>query len=296
MSDARTNLYDLVRTMRIHQWVKNIFVYAALVFDGKLLVFDLFIQTTLIMVCFCLAASSVYLMNDLVDIEKDRQHPQKRFRALPSGQLQPNFAVVAAVLFSLTSVSLAMWLDPRVGIIILSYLLLNITYSFYLKNIAIIDVIMIASFFLLRVVAGVLIVEVEQFSPWLYVCVAVLALFLGFGKRRHEITLLEDGAGKHRTSLQHYNLTLLDQIISIVTSTTLITYTLYSFDAETAVASAGRMLFTVPFILYIILRYLYLIHVEKKGGAPDELVLKDPHLLITSILWIVTVILLIYVL
>ncbi|MBV7329485.1 decaprenyl-phosphate phosphoribosyltransferase [Chloroflexi bacterium TSY] len=294
MFDTRTNLYGLIRTMRIHQWTKNIFVYAALVFDGKLLAFDLFIQTTLVTVCFCLAASSVYLMNDLVDIEKDRQHPQKRFRALPSGQLHPNLAIVGAVLFSLTSVFLSIWLNPSAGIVILSYLLLNIAYSFYLKNIAIIDVMMIAAFFLLRVFAGVLIVEVENFSPWLYVCVALLALFLGFGKRRHEITLLEDGAGKHRTSLQHYNLPLLDQIISIVTSITLITYTLYSFDAETAVASEGRMLFTVPFILYIILRYLYLIHVEKKGGAPDELVLKDPHLLITSILWIVTVILLIY--
>ena len=148
--------------------------------------------------------------------------------------------------------------------------------------------------FLLRVVAGALTVDVTNFSPWLYVCVTLLALFLGFGKRRHEITLLSDGAASHRASLEQYNLALLDQLIGIVTTSTLVAYTFYSFESKTSLAEGGRMLLTVPFVFYFIARYLYLIHVKKLGGAPDELLLKDKPLLINSVLWGLSVMFMLY--
>lgn len=281
--------------MRPHQWTKNLIVYAALVFDGKLLYPDLFLQTTVVMLCFCLASSSVYIMNDLVDIAKDREHPKKRTRPLPSGQLSPRVAVVSSLLLAAFSLAGSSLINPWVGVIVLVYLLQNIAYSFYLKNVVIIDVMVLALGFLLRVLAGVVTVDVTNFSPWLYVCVTLLALFLGFGKRRHEISLLADGAAAHRSSLEHYNLPLLDQIMSMVVTSTLVAYTFYSFEAETAVAGSGRMLFTVPFVFYFLARYLYLIHVRKLGGAPDELILRDRPLLINTVLWMISVVVLIYV-
>ncbi len=281
--------------MRPHQWIKNIIVYAALVFDGKLLDPDLFLKTTWVAFCFCLAASSVYLMNDLVDIEKDREHPRKRLRPLPAGQLSPGLATVVAALLAIISLAGAAWISPWVGLVTLIYLLQNVAYSFYLKNIVIIDVMVLSLGFLLRVVAGALTVDVANFSPWLYVCVTLLALFLGFGKRRHEITLLTDGAASHRASLDQYNLPLLDQLIGIVTTSTLVAYTFYSFESKTTLAEEGHMLLTVPFVFYFIARYLYLIHVKKLGGAPDELILQDKPLLINSALWALSVAFVIYV-
>jgi 4-hydroxybenzoate polyprenyltransferase len=288
------NLRGLLRTMRPQQWTKNGFIYAALIFDGKLFNIGLFLQTTLTAICFCLIASAVYIMNDLVDIEKDRLHPRKRLRPLPSGELQPRLALVAAVTLTLVSLGTALWLDPWIALILAIYLASNAAYSFYLKNIVLIDVMVLSLGFLLRVVAGVEIVQVENFSPWLYVCVTLLALFLGFGKRRHEIALLEGEAASHRPSLEEYNVHLLDQIMGIVTTSMLVAYTFYTFDAETALARDGRMLLTVPFVFYGIVRYLYLIHIKKLGGAPDELLLKDRAMFITMALWVLTVVVLIY--
>lgn len=289
-----SNLRGLWRAMRPQQWTKNVIIYAALVFDGKLFHMDPLLATTIVVLCFCLASSSVYLLNDLVDIEKDRLHPQKRLRPLPSGQLHPRLALLTAGVFAAVSFVIAGWLNLWVGAVMVVYLLQNVAYSFFLKNIVIVDVMVLALGFLLRVVAGVLIVEVSQFSPWLYVCVTLLSLFLGFGKRRHEITLLAGDAGTHRASLDQYNLPLLDQIISLVTTSTLIAYTLYSFEAKTALVGDGRMLLTVPFVFYFIARYLYLIHVRKLGGAPDELLLRDKPLLVNSMLWAVAVVGLLY--
>lgn len=283
----------LLRSMRLSQWTKNGIVFAGLVFDGKLGEPDLFLRTTLVALCFCLVSSSVYLMNDLVDIEKDRQHPRKRLRPLPSGQLSPTVAAVTALILAVVGMGGSLWIDPWVGAVVGLYLVQNIAYSFYLKNIVIVDVMVLSLGFLLRVIAGVLVVHVSNFSPWLYVCVTLLSLFLGFGKRRHEITLLAGDAANHRASLEQYNLHLLDQLIGLVTTSTLVSYTLYTFEAQTALAG-WRMLLTVPFVFYFIARYLYLIHVRKLGGAPDELLLKDRPLLINSMLWAVTVVVLIY--
>lgn len=289
-----TNLRGLWRTMRPQQWSKNVIIYAALVFDGKLFQWEPLLATTLVALCFCLASSSVYLMNDLVDIHKDRLHPQKRLRPLPSGQLHHRLAMIAALILAALALVAASWLNVWVGVVTGVYLLQNIAYSLYLKNIVIIDVMVLALGFLLRVVAGVLIVDVARFSPWLYVCVTLLSLFLGFGKRRHEITLLAGDAAIHRASLQQYNLPLLDQIIGMVTTSTLLAYTLYSFEAQTALVGDGRMLLTVPFVFYFVARYLYLIHVRKLGGAPDELLLRDRPLLINSVLWALAVVALLY--
>ncbi len=293
-STASTIMGGLLRTMRLRQWHKNTFVFAGLVFDGKLFALELFWRTALVTLCFCLVSSSVYIINDLADIEKDRQHPKKKLRPLPSGQLTPLIAGSAASILAVVSLGVSAWIEPVVGLILFIYLLQNIAYSFYLKNVVIIDVMIVALGFLLRVAAGVFVVHVQNFSPWLYVTVTLGALFLGFGKRRHEITLLDEGAAKHRASLGQYTLPLLDQIIGIVTTSTFLTYTFYTFEAKTALAADGRLLLTTPFIFYFIVRYLYLIHVQKLGGAPDELVLKDRALLVNSILWMASVVVLLY--
>jgi 4-hydroxybenzoate polyprenyltransferase len=290
---SRSNWRGLLKTMRPRQWVKSIIVYAALVFDGKLFVPELLLKTTVIFFCFCLLSSAVYILNDLVDMEKDRQHPRKRHRPLAGGRLDPRFAAAAAVVFGAASLAVAFLVNPLAALVLLAYLVQNVAYSFWLKNVVIIDVMVLSLGFLLRVVAGVVVVQVENFSPWLYICVTLLALFLGFGKRRQEIVLLEEGAGSHRASLEEYNLPLLDQIITIITTSTLIAYTFYSFDAATALAH-NRMLITVPFVFYFIARYLYLVHVKGLGGAPDELLLEDRPLLVNSALWALTVVVLIY--
>lgn len=280
--------------MRIKQWTKNSFVLAPLVFDGKLFEFVMLERVLVAFFCFCLASSSVYLLNDLVDIEKDRQHPRKRLRPLASGQLSPTLAGIMALAFAVISVVAMGIVDLWAGAVVGVYLIQNLAYSFYLKNIVLIDVMTIAAGFVLRVVAGVLVVDVQNFSPWLYVCVTLVALFMGFGKRRHEIALLEADAGTHRASLEHYNLPFLDQIIGLVTTSALVSYTLYSFEAETSLARDGKMLFTVPFVFYGILRYLYLIHVRKLGGAPEDLILQDKPFLIAIILWVVALVVVIY--
>lgn len=294
LASKRNNLAGLLRTMRPRQWIKSVIVYAALVFDGKLFMPELFLKTTVIFATFCLISSSVYIINDLVDMEKDRQHPRKRSRPLASGQLEPVVAVGAAGVLAILAIGTAFWLNVWAGVVLIVYLAQNIAYSFWLKNIVIIDVMVLALGFLLRVLAGVVIVEVQNFSPWLYVCVTLLALFLGFGKRRQEIVLLEGDAANHRAILSEYNLPLLDQIIGMVVTATLVAYTFYSFDATTALAHS-KMLLTVPFVFYMLTRYLYLVHVKHLGGAPDELLLEDRPLLINSIFWAISVVLLIYV-
>ena len=290
----KQNFAGLIRTMRMRQWSKNVIIYAGLVFDGKLFTLEPLMATTLVVFCFCLVSSSVYIINDLADIEKDRLHPRKKLRPLPSGALDAKVAVVAAVILAIISIGQATWLNVWVGAVAFIYLVQNIAYSLYLKHIVLIDVMVLSLGFLLRVLAGVLIANVTNFSPWLYVCITLLSLFLGFGKRRHEIILLQDDAAAHRSSLQEYNLPLLDQIMSLVTTSTFVTYTFYSFEAQTALVSDGRMLLTTPFVFFAIVRYLYLIHVQKRGGAPDELIFEDRPMLLNGILWVVTIVVLIY--
>ncbi len=283
----------LLKTMRPKQWTKNVVVFAPLIFDEKLFQPALFARTLLAFALFCLVSSTVYIINDLVDIEKDRQHPRKRLRPLPAGVLSQRVALAAAIVFILLSFPLALWLDRDFALILLSYLLLNIAYSFYLKHLVIVDVLVIATGFVLRVAGGVAVVGVERFSPWLYLVVTLGALFLGFGKRRHELLLLDEGADAHRAILAEYTIPFLDQLIGLVTSTMVIAYSLYTFSAPNLPDNHAMML-TIPLVLYALFRYLYLIHVKKEGGAPDELLLSDRPMLVAGILWVVAVVLVIY--
>ena len=291
---GRRLLY-LLRTMRPKQWTKNGFVLVALIFDGKLLDVPLALTAVWTLVCFSLVASSVYILNDLVDIERDRQHPRKRLRPLANGLLSPGLAKTAMVALAVAGLLGGGLTGLNVGLTLGVYLLLNVAYCVYLKNIVIIDVMMIAVFFVIRVAAGAVAVEVSAFSPWLYICVSLLALLIAFGKRRHEIILLREAASGHRSSLKQYNLPFLDQIIGIVTTSGLISYTFYSFEAETALADPSRMMLTVPLIVFVVFRYLYLIHVEERGGAPDDLLFADRPLLAAVVLWVLSVVAVIYV-
>ncbi len=286
-------LTGLLKTMRPKQWTKNIFIFAALVFDEKLFIPELLARTVAAFVLFCLISSTVYLINDLVDIEKDRQHPAKRHRPLASGQLKPAVALVAAVIIPLVCLPLSFALEPLFGVVALAYLAVMIAYSFVLKDMVIIDVLTIAAGFVLRVAAGTIVVEVERFSPWLYVCMTLLALFQGFGKRRHELVVLEGNANEHRPSLNEYSLQLLDEMIAVVTSATVVAYSLYTFSAPNLPANHAMML-TIPFVLYGIFRYLYLMHFKKEGGSPEEILLKDKPLIIDFGLWSLAVIVIMY--
>lgn len=288
-------LAGLIKTMRPRQWVKNIFVFAPLVFDVKLFNPRYLAQTVAGFVLLCLISGTVYIINDLVDIEKDRQHPKKRKRPLASGQVGASAVTIAAILIPLVALPAGFLLAPGFGAILTGYLLLQIAYSFWLKNVVIIDVMVIAAGFLLRVAAGVPLVDAERFSPWLYVCMTLLALLIGFGKRRQELVLLKENANAHRASLQEYNLSLLDHIISIVTASTLVAYAFYTFSAPN-LPSNYTMMLTIPFVLYGIFRLLYLIHVKEMGGAPEEIALSDRPLQVTFLLWGLSVVVVVYVL
>jgi len=288
-------LGGLIKTMRPKQWFKNVFVFAPLIFDEKLFQPRYLLPTLAGFVLLCLTSGTVYIINDLADIEKDRNHPKKRNRPLAAGELSIGAARGAAVLIPLVALPLGFLLDVWLGGILTAYLFLQIGYSFWLKNFVIIDVMIVASGFLLRVAAGVPLVEAERFSPWLYVCMMLLALLIGFGKRRHELVLLKEGAAGHRQALEHYNLPLLDHILSIVTASTLVAYALYTFSAPNLPRNHTMML-TIPFVLYGIFRYLYLIHVKELGGAPEEVVLSDRALQASILLWGASVVVVMYVL
>ena len=275
---------QLLRTMRPKQWAKNVTMFAALVFDKKLFVPVLALRTAAGFVLFCLLSSCVYLINDLVDMENDRQHPTKRNRPLASGQLSPTVAVVAAGVFAVVGVSASFLLEPRFGITATAYLATMVAYSFILKNIVILDVLVVAAGFVMRVMAGSVVFPVERFSPWLYVCMTSLALFISVGKRRHELVLMAKDANNHRAILDEYNLQFLDNMLNIATSTTVVAYSLYTFSAPNLPPSHLMML-TIPFVLYGLLRWLYLIHVRREGGAPEEIALGDRPLLICLGLW-----------
>ena len=287
-------LKALLKTMRPRQWVtKNIFIFAALVFDKQLLVVDSFLRTLAGFALFCLISSSVYIFNDLADVEADRQHPEKKNRPIASGRLPVPTAWTAGILLAAITLVTGYLLAPDFGYVIGLYFLINMAYSKWLKHIPIIDVLVISAGFVLRVGAGVTLIHVERFSPWLYVVMTLLSLFLGFGKRRAELALLMQGAGSHRKVLEGYTLPLLDQYIMIVSGTTIVAYSLYTFSAPNVPANHTMML-TIPFVVYTIFRYLYLIEVKHAGGAPEEILLSDRPFLIAMILWALTVLAIFY--
>jgi 4-hydroxybenzoate polyprenyltransferase len=284
-------LKALFKAVRPQQLVtKNLFVFAALVFTGSLLDLHRLSQTVLAFLLFCIAAGSIYLLNDLLDVEQDRQHPKKCLRPIASGALPMPIARAAIALLTLFSLSAGFVLRPAFGMALLGYFVLQIAYCVSLKHIVLIDVFTIAIGFVLRAVAGALVINVS-ISSWLLLCTLQIALFLGFGKRRQEIVLLKDGAGKHRANLDDYSVPLLDQIINIVVGSTIVCYSVYSVESPTAHLHP-HLWITVPVVIYALFRYMYLVYQKGWGGAPDEVLQKDRGLQAAIFVWFLLVMLL----
>jgi 4-hydroxybenzoate polyprenyltransferase len=280
--------------MRPRQWLKNGLVYAALFFDRQAIDLDGLLRTTAAFVLLCMVSSAVYIMNDLVDVENDRQHPSKKNRPIAAGELSPTVAMAASIVLAILGLVGGFLLSQELGWILVAYLLLQVVYTFYFKHVVLVDVIIVATGFILRVAAGVAVIQVERFSPWLYVCTGLLALVIALGRRRHEISLLGEDAGNHRAILDEYNLELIDRLIDIVAAAALVAYSLYTFMAE-GLPRNNLMMLTIPFALYGIFRYLFLIHVRQEGGAPEEIFIRDRPMQLTLILWAAVVYLVLYV-
>lgn len=288
-------LTDLLRSMRPRQWPKNAFVFVALLFDRKLFDLGSLLPVLAAFVLLCLMSGAVYLMNDLADIESDRQHPTKRNRPLPSGRLSPRVARVAAAGLGLFSLAAAYSLSRELALILLLYVASQVAYTFWLKHVVLVDVLTIAAGFVLRIAAGVSVIEVERFSPWLYIFGGFLALFMALGKRRHELVLLGGAAANHRAILEDYNLDLIDRLQGIVTTSAVVSYSLYAFLAE-GLPENHAMMLSIPFVLYGIFRYLYLIHIRNEGGAPEEILLRDRPFQVNLLFYGLMVLVALYVL
>lgn len=315
MSPARSELsvagrlFALLRGMRPRQWTKNLALFVGIVFAQKLLDPRLFERASIAFVAFCLASSSIYLFNDLQDLESDRQHPKKKNRPLAAGTLPISWAIVAIGVLWLCCAGLATSLffiplvgkdvfaslggaNPLFACVLASYVILMVLYGIRLKHVVLLDVFIIASGFALRILAGAVVIPVV-ISPWLYIVTVMLSLLLALGKRRNELVLMEEQASNHRQILKEYNLPLLDQLITIVTSATVMSYSLYTFQATTG---DYRLMITIPLVLYGMFRYLYLVYVKKEGGSPEEVLLRDRHMLGTVVLCVAIVIVVLYVL
>jgi 4-hydroxybenzoate polyprenyltransferase len=278
-------LKALLKTMRPRQWIKNGFIFFALIFDRQLFMTEPFLRTVVGFFLFCLVSSAVYLFNDIADVEADRNHPEKKNRPIASGKLPIRVAWMSALLLAFVAIPLGYWLSPYFALILAAYLVINLLYSRWLKHVSILDVLIISSGFVLRVAAGVaLIYPVERFSPWLYMITILFSLYVGLGKRRAELNLLAQGASAHRRVFEGYTLPLLDQYITIVSGMTIVAYSLYTFSAPNLPENHAMML-TIPFVVYGIFRYLQLIQIGHAAGSPDEVALKDRPLQITVLLW-----------
>jgi len=280
--------------MRPAQWTKNFFVFAALIFAQKFFSVPLLLKSLAAFLVFCLISGGLYIFNDLRDREEDQAHPKKSQRPIARGDLSSTAALATFLVLSAGSFALAFFLNRNFFIAVLVYFVLQVAYSLKLKQVVILDIFIIAAGFVIRVVAGGLVIAVP-ISSWLLICTTLLALFLAMSKRRHELVLLEDKATDHRPILKEYSAYLLDQMIAVVTASTLIAYCLYTISAETVEKfGTEHLVWTSAFVLYGIFRYLYLVHQQGKGGSPEELVLRDKPLLLNIVLWIGTVILIIY--
>jgi 4-hydroxybenzoate polyprenyltransferase len=291
---GRSPALDIISSLRPGQWTKNLIVFAALLFGRELFDPQSVGRAFLAFVAFCALSGAVYLLNDVIDREADRRHPLKAGRPIASGRLPVSVAVTAAAALALGGLGLAVGLGRSFALVAVAYLGLQALYSVALKQIVIIDVLAIAVGFVLRAVGGGAAIGVP-ISQWLLICTILLALFLALSKRRHELTLLSGEAGFHRPILKEYSPYLLDQMIAVVTASTLIGYAFYTVSPDT-VAKFGteRLSLTVPFPLYGIFRYLYLVHLKREGGSPSELLLNDRPLLACVALWVLSVIAIIY--
>ena len=282
-------------SLRPEQWSKNAFVFAGLLFGGRLTQGPQYLAAAgVAFAVFCGLSGAVYLINDVADRAADAGHPLKRLRPIASGHLSPSAALIGAGILAVVCLAAAFAISRGLGLAGMAYLGLLGLYSFWLKHVVILDVLAIAGGFVLRAVAGALAVDVS-ISPWLLICVTLLALFLGLSKRRHELTLLGGGAGGHRPILDAYSPYLLDQMISVVGAATLVAYSVYTTDSDTAArVGSSNLALTIPFVLYGIFRYLYLVHREQGGGSPAAMLVTDRPLLACVGLWALAVGVLLY--
>jgi 4-hydroxybenzoate polyprenyltransferase len=285
----------LLLAMRPKQWSKNLFVFVAVVFTDniptslaqtdKLHKFGI---ATLAFLLYCLVSGSIYLMNDVADREQDRLHPEKRKRPIASGRLPWQAAIAASLLFGWGGVAVAFYFNLKFGLVTLGYYLLQVAYTYALKHMVLLDVFAIAAGFVFRAVAGAFAIAVPN-SVWLLVCTLQLALFLGFGKRRQELVSLAENARNHRQSLAHYSVAFIDQLIAIVLAGLIVCYAVYTITSSSATAHPGLVI-TLPNVMYGVFRYLYLIHIEHKGGSPETILLEDRPMQINLLAWVIEVI------
>jgi len=275
----------LLKQLRPKQWTKNLLIFAAPLFSFETINFSSFLDTLIGFFLLSFVSGCVYIVNDYADREADRNHPVKKYRPMASGALPPTLAIVFGVLLLIVSLAVSYLVNPLFTVLLLLYFAINVAYSFRLKHVVIIDIMIIAAGFVLRAIAGGLVIHVP-FTPWFLLCTMLLSLFLAIGKRRHELHLLKNDKGSHRKVLEQYSFDLLDQMSSIVTTATIISYSLFTFTSGRTV----HLMWTVPFVIYGMFRYLYLIHIEKKGGSPDRVLFEDYHIMCTVILYVISVV------
>lgn len=275
----------LFRLLRPKQWTKNLLLFAALLFSFEEIRTETILATLLGFILFSLVAGCVYILNDFVDRDRDRQHPVKKYRPMASGQVNPSHALLFGIILLILSVGTAFMMNPLFGVLCIVYFLLNVSYSFVLKHLVILDMMTIAAGFVLRAIAGGVLIHVP-FTPWFLICTMLLSLFLAIGKRRNELTLLEGNTGSHRKVLDNYSITLLDQFNTIVTTATIISYSLFTFTSDRTI----HLMWTIPLVIYGMFRYLYLIHMKNQGGSPDRVLFEDKPILITVILYVISVV------
>ncbi len=290
----RSTLSLLVISLRPEQWTKNLLLFAGLLFGGRLLEMSAVLTAGAAFAIFCALSGSVYLFNDVWDQDADRRHPLKQARPVATGDLTARTALSAAAVLAMVALAAAFLISVPLVAVAAGYLLLLLLYSAALKHVVIVDVLTISAGFVLRAIAGALAVNVP-IGAWLLSCTALLSLFLALSKRRHELLLLGEGATDHRRILEEYSPYLLDQMIAVVTTSTLIAYTVFATSADTAQRlGTSRLGLTIPFVLYGIFRYLYLVHQKRDGGSPAALLAADRALLACVVLWVGTVAMLMY--
>lgn len=273
----------LVQAMRPHQWIKNLLVFAALLFTAQFTNLSLLWHTILGFFALCFTASSVYLVNDILDRERDRHHPTKRNRPIASGRLPLPLAWLGAVGSATLGLGLAFWLRVPFGVIVLVYAIQSTLYTLYLKQIPLLDVGIIALGFLLRAVSGAVLID-TSISPWLIICTFFLALFLGFAKRRHELVSLGEDAVNHRGALGDYSTTMLEHLLTICLGLALQSYAIYVILSETAKAHPN-LWYTLPVATYGLLRYFFVVHRYDAGGSPEKLIITDKHIALSVLVW-----------
>ena len=281
-------------SMRPKQWVKNLFVFAGLIFSRNLMDPYLFVKVALGFALFSLMASSMYLFNDIRDIGNDRNHREKRRRPIAAGELKVSTAYMVSAMLVVVSLICGSWLDSKFFAILAIYGIANVLYSIRLKQMVIVDIMIIAFGFVLRVIGGTVLAGVSP-SDWLIICTMTISLFLGFSKRRQELVLAGANAGDQRLVLRNYSLPFLDQMIAVVTACTVISYALYTVSSETIARFGTRnLVFTIPFVLYGIFRYLYLVYHRVSGENPTEMILKDAPSVVNVVLWFIVVLIVVY--